>query len=145
MVIVELTRGLPYVYGERNGVHVSEVDYINRGRPPTCAELPNPPPRDRPRRSAPGSRRRSRMALAFSGHWRHAQRGLHLLLLESGVRDLGVHTEMLTDGIGELYQQAGFRAPGGSGPRQGRLTLRARFEQSVRRDAPQSRLPLLSG
>ena len=26
------------------------------------------------------------------------------LLLESGVRDLGVHTEMLTDGIGDLYK-----------------------------------------
>ena len=26
------------------------------------------------------------------------------LLLESGVRDLGVHTEMLTDGIADLYQ-----------------------------------------
>src|ERR1019366_5098613 len=26
------------------------------------------------------------------------------LLLESGVRDLGVHTEMLTDGIAELYK-----------------------------------------
>ena len=26
------------------------------------------------------------------------------LLLESGVRDLGVHTEMMTDGLAELYQ-----------------------------------------
>ena len=28
LVIVEMTRGLPYVYGERNSVHISEVDYI---------------------------------------------------------------------------------------------------------------------
>ena len=29
------------------------------------------------------------------------------LLLESGVQDLGVHTEMMTEGLGLLYRQAG--------------------------------------
>ena len=31
VVIVEVTRGLPYVFGEQNAVHVSEVDYIIEG------------------------------------------------------------------------------------------------------------------
>ena len=31
MVIVEVTEGLPYVYGEQNGVHRSEIDYFDRG------------------------------------------------------------------------------------------------------------------
>ena len=28
MVIVETSRGLPAVYGDQTGVHVSEVDYV---------------------------------------------------------------------------------------------------------------------
>jgi acyl-CoA hydrolase len=46
MVIVEVTHGLPYVYGEQNGVHVSEVDYIIEGDDQPAAELANPPPTD---------------------------------------------------------------------------------------------------
>ena len=46
MVIVETCRGLPYVYGEQNGVHVSEVDYVIEGDDAPAPELPNPPPSD---------------------------------------------------------------------------------------------------
>ncbi|MFX5684751.1 hypothetical protein ABTE42_21730, partial [Acinetobacter baumannii] len=45
-VIVEVSPGLPYVYCERNGVHVSEVDYIIAGDPDPATELPNAPPSD---------------------------------------------------------------------------------------------------
>jgi acyl-CoA hydrolase len=44
MVIVETTRGLPYVYGEQTGVRVSEVDYVIEGDDAPAPELPNPPP-----------------------------------------------------------------------------------------------------
>jgi len=104
MVIVELTRGLPYVYGERNGVHVSEVDYIIEGDHQPAAELPNPPPteidRAVARRIAAEIEDGACLQVGIGG----MPNAVCTLLLESGVRDLGVHTEMLTDGIGELYQ-----------------------------------------
>ena len=103
LVIVEVARGLPYVYGEQNGVHVSEVDYIIEGDDQPPAELPNPPPNDIDRAVA-------RLIAAEVEDGACLQIGIGgmpnavcALLRESGVRDLGVHTEMLTDGIAELY------------------------------------------
>src|SRR6187455_1632519 len=45
-VIVETSRGLPYVYGEQTGVHVSEVDYVIEGDDEPAPELANPVPRE---------------------------------------------------------------------------------------------------
>ncbi len=104
MVIVEVTRGLPYVYGEQNGVHVSEVDYIIEGDGQPAAELPNPQPteidRAVARRIAAEVEDGACLQVGIGG----MPNAVCTLLLESGVRDLGIHTEMLTDGIGELYK-----------------------------------------
>ena len=104
VVIVEVTRGLPYVFGEQNGVHVSEVDYIIEGDHQPAPELPNPPPNeiDRAiaRRIAAEVEDGSCLQIGIGG----MPNAVCTLLLESGVRDLGVHTEMLTDGIVELYK-----------------------------------------
>ena len=104
MVIVEVTDSLPRSYGERNGVHVSEVDYIVEAGASPLPELPNPPATEVDRAVA------ARIA-AEVGDGACLQVGIGAmpnavccLLLESGVRDLGVHTEMLTDGLGELYR-----------------------------------------
>lgn len=104
VVIVEVTDGLPYVYGVDNGVHVSEVDYIIEGDHRPAPELPNPSPTDADRAVA-------RLIAAEIEDGACLQIGIGAmpnavcsLLLESGVRDLGVHTEMLTDGIIDLYK-----------------------------------------
>jgi acyl-CoA hydrolase len=104
MVIVETTRGHPYVHGERTGVHVSDVDYIIEGDDAPAAELPNPPPSDIDRAVA-------RLIAAEVEDGACLQIGIGgmpnavcALLRESGVRDLGVHTEMLTDGLVDLYK-----------------------------------------
>ena len=104
MVVVEISDGLPYLHGVDNGLHVSEVDYViegDRGLPP---ELPNPPPCDADRAVA-------RLIAAGIGDGACLQVGIGAmpnavcsLLIESGVRNLGVHTEMLTDGIIDLYK-----------------------------------------
>jgi acyl-CoA hydrolase len=103
-VVVEVSPGLPYVHGESNGVHISEVDYIIEGDEQPPAELPNPPPSDIDRAVA-------RLITSEVEDGACLQIGIGgmpnavcTLLLESGVRDLGVHTEMLTDGIAELYK-----------------------------------------
>lgn len=104
VVIVEVTRGQPYVCGQHNGVHVSEVDYIIEGDHQSAAELSNPPPtevdRAVARQIAAEVEDGACLQIGIGG----MPNAVCSLLLESGVRDLGVHTEMLTDGIGDLYR-----------------------------------------
>ena len=102
-VVVEVTHGLPYACGVCNGVHADEVDYIIDGDNQDPPELPNPPPDDIDRAIA-------RQIAAEVDDGSCVQVGIGgmanavcTLLLESGARDLGVHTEMLTDGILALY------------------------------------------
>ena len=103
-VIVEVSQGLPYAVGVDNGVHISEVDYIVEGDHLSPAELPNPSPTDVDRAVA-------RLIAAEISDGDCLQIGIGgmpnavcALLQESGVRNLGIHSEMLTDGILDLYQ-----------------------------------------
>lgn len=104
IVVVEISEGLPYVYGADNGLHISEVDYVIDGDPGSPPELPNPLPCEADRAVA-------RLIAAEIGDGACLQIGIGgmpnavcALLLESGVRNLGVHTEMLTDGLIDLYK-----------------------------------------
>jgi len=103
-VIVKTSRGLPYVYGEETGLHVSEVDYMIEGDDAPAPELPNPPPTavDRAvgRQIAAEIRDGDCLQIGIGG----MPNAVCALLLESGVRDLGVHTEMMTDGLAALYK-----------------------------------------
>jgi acyl-CoA hydrolase len=104
MVIVEVTRGLPYCFGDQNGVHVGEVDYVIEGDHLPAAELPNPPPCDVDRsvaRRIAGEVEDGACLQIGIGAMPNAVCGL---LMESQVRDVGVHTEMLVDGIIDLYK-----------------------------------------
>jgi acyl-CoA hydrolase len=104
VVIVEVTEGMPYLYGAENGVHLGEVDYILEGDHRPAPELPNRPPTDADRAIA-------RLIAAEIEDGACLQVGIGAmpnavcsLLLDSGVRNLGVHSEMLTDGIIDLYK-----------------------------------------
>lgn len=104
IVIIEVSEGNPYVYGEGNGIHVSEVDYIITGDNAPATELPNPPPTDIDRAVA-------RQIASEIGDGDCLQIGIGgmpnavcLSLLESGIKNLGIHTEMMTDGIVALYK-----------------------------------------
>ena len=103
MVIVETTESLPYVHGTGNAIHVSEVDYIIHGDDTPLAVLPNPPPTEIDKSVG-------RLIAAEVDDGACLQIGIGgmpnavcSLLANSGVKDLGVHTEMMTDGIAELY------------------------------------------
>ena len=104
MVIVETSRGLPYVYGDETGVHVSEVDYIIEGDDAPSPELPNPPPTAVDcavgRVIAAHIEDGDCLQIGIGG----MPNAVCSLLLGSGVRDLGVHTEMMTDGLADLYK-----------------------------------------
>jgi acyl-CoA hydrolase len=103
-VIVEVSRELPWCHGEGNGVHLSEVDLIVDGGDIAPPELVSPPPSEIDR--AVG-----RLIAAEIGDGACLQIGIGGMpnavcaaLLEAGVRDLGIHSEMLTDGMVELYR-----------------------------------------
>ena len=104
LVIVETSRGLPYVFGEETGLHVSEVDYVIAGDDAPAPELPNPPATDVDaavaRRIAAEIEDGDCLQIGIGG----MPNAVCTLLLESGVKDLGIHTEMMTDGLAELYK-----------------------------------------
>ncbi len=104
IVIVEVSQGLPYVCGPENGIHISDVDYVIDGGSAAPPQIANPPPSDTDRAVA-------RLIAAEIDNGACLQIGIGAmpnavcsLLLESGVRELGLHTEMLTDGIIDLYK-----------------------------------------
>ena len=104
LVVVEISEGLPYVHGVDNGLHISEVDYVIAGDPGSPPELPNPPPSDADRAVA-------RLIAAEVDAGACLQVGIGAmpnaicsLLLDSGIPNLGIHTEMLTDGLIDLYK-----------------------------------------
>lgn len=102
-VIVEETRGLPHAFGDQNGVHVGEVDFIIEGDHAPPGQLPNPPISDVDRavaRQITGELMDGACIQIGVGGMPNA---VCSLLKDSGVQDIGVHTEMLTDGIADLY------------------------------------------
>ena len=104
MVIVEVSQGLPYAYGEQNGVHVTEVDYIIKGDDEPASELLNPPPNEVDRAVARQITAEIEDGACLQVGIGGMPNAVCTALLETGVRDLGVHTEMLTDGIAEIYR-----------------------------------------
>ena len=104
MVIVEINREMPYVFGKENGVHLKEVDFIIEGDHQRCAELPNPDPTEIDRtvatRIAAEIEDGSCLQIGIGG----MPNAVCCVLLESGVKELGIHTEMMTDGLGLLYR-----------------------------------------
>jgi len=103
-IIVEINKNLPYVYGEQTGVHISKVDYIIEGDDSPAPELPNPPVREVD--TAIGGLIAAEiedgdcLQVGIGG----MPNAVCAILLESGVQDLGVHTEMMTDGLADLYK-----------------------------------------
>lgn len=103
-VVVEVTRGLPYACGDRNSIHLGEVDYIVEGDDRDPPELSNPTPGEIDRAVARHITEEIEDGSCLQVGIGGMANAVCTLLLESGVRDLGVHTEMLTDGILELYE-----------------------------------------
>jgi len=104
ILVVETSTAIPSVYGVNNSVHISEVDYILEGDNQPLPELKSPPTSDVDRAVA-------RLIAAEVEDGSCLQIGIGgmpnavcSLLQHAGARDLGIHTEMLTDGLVELYQ-----------------------------------------
>jgi len=102
LVIVETNSAMPYCSGPDNFIPASDVDFVIEGDNASPPEIGNPPVSDIDRRIA------TRIA-AEVGDGACLQIGIGGMpnavcsfLKEAGVKDLGVHTEMLVDGIVDL-------------------------------------------
>lgn len=103
-VIVEVSHRLPHACGVEAGIRRDEVDYIIEGNDLAPAELPGAAPTavDQAvgRLIAAEVESGSCLQIGIGG----MPNAACSLLRDSGVRDLGIHTEMLTDGILDLYR-----------------------------------------
>ncbi len=104
IVVIETSSGNPYVHGVDTGIHISEVDYIIDGDNALAPELPNPAPTEIDRAVARYIVNEVENGACLQIGIGGMPNAVCALLLESGVDDLGVHTEMMTDGIAELYR-----------------------------------------
>jgi len=103
-VIVEESPGLSYVDGLGNAVHESEVDYVIAGDDGPPPEIPNPAPTAADRTVAELIAAEVEDGSCLQIGIGAMPNAVCCLLRETGVRDLGVHSEMLTDGIVDLYR-----------------------------------------
>jgi acyl-CoA hydrolase len=101
-VIVEVSPNLPYVFGPQNGMHISAVDYIIEGGDAGATELTNAPMSDVDRAVARSIAENVDDGACVQIGIGAMPNAVCTLLAQSGIKNLGIHTEMLTDGCIDL-------------------------------------------
>ena len=103
-IVIEVNPSYPRVLGCEEGVHASEVDCVIEGDGSPTPSLPAAPPTEVDKTVA-------RLIAAEIEDGACLQIGIGgmpnavcSMLKDAGVKDLGVHTEMLVDGMVELYE-----------------------------------------
>lgn len=104
IVILEVTNGLAYCHGVDNGVHVGEVDFVIDGDDAPASELPNPPLTEVDRAVGQFIASEIEDGACLQVGIGSMPNAVCAALFESGVRDIGIHSEMLTDGMVDLYK-----------------------------------------
>ncbi len=103
-VIVEECATVPLALGPGNFVHASEVDYIIAGDDRPLPELPAAPPTEVDRAVAAQIAAEIEDGACLQIGIGGMPNAVCSLLASGSVRDLGVQTEMMTDGIVEMYR-----------------------------------------
>jgi acyl-CoA hydrolase len=102
ILVVETSTTMPYVFGQEVGVHESEVDYVIEGSDDPMPEVPNPAATDVDRKVAALIAAEIEDGACLQIGIGGMPNAVCTLLCEAGVRDLGIHTEMLVDGMIDL-------------------------------------------
>ena len=104
IIVVEIDPSMPYLYGIDQGLHITQVDYVIDGTGQPLPELPQAPLTDADR--AVGALIASEIddGACLQIGIGAMPNAVCSVLLGSGVQNLGVHTEMLTEGIVDLYE-----------------------------------------
>lgn len=104
-LIVETCESLPHIAGEQEAVHVSEVDYVIDGGLGVANEIANPSISDVDRRVAERILGEiddgSCLQIGIGG----MPNAVCASLADSGIRELGIHTEMFVDSMVDLIEK----------------------------------------
>src|SRR5262245_23687205 len=102
VLIVETCEAMPYVYGVEESVHVSDVDFVIDGGADPVPEVANPSPTDVDHTVAGLIAAEIENGACLQIGIGGMPNAVCTLLKDAGVRDLGIHTEMLVDGMIDL-------------------------------------------
>lgn len=105
MIILEVNEHMPHVYGgQEDCIHISEVDVVVEGEHKPLAQLPVPPATEIDEKIAslllPYIPDGATIQLGIGG----MPNSVGKLMAESDLKDLGMHTELLSDGFVDLYE-----------------------------------------
>src|SRR5438093_8591300 len=104
VLIVETCESMPFVYGEQEFVHLSDVDHVIDGGAGSIPELGNPPVTDVDRRVAELIAAEIEDGACLQIGIGGMPNAVCVALKDAGVRDLGIHTEMFVDGMVDLVE-----------------------------------------
>lgn len=105
LIILEVNEHMPHVYGgQEDCIHISEVDVVVEGEHGPLAQLPIPPATEIDEKIAslllPHIPDGATIQLGIGG----MPNSVGKLMAESDLKDLGMHTELLSDGFVDLYE-----------------------------------------
>lgn len=105
LIILEVNEHMPHVYGgQEDCIHISEVDVVVEGEHKPLAQLPVPPATEIDEKIAslllPHIPDGAAIQLGIGG----MPNSVGKLMAESDLKDLGMHTELLSDGFVDLYE-----------------------------------------
>ncbi|NGM18943.1 4-hydroxybutyrate CoA-transferase [Roseomonas stagni] len=103
-IVLEVTPSLPRVHGSDVRVHATEVDFLIEGDATPTPELPNTVPTEVDRAVARLIAQEVEDGACLQIGIGGMPNAVCSLLLEAGVKDLGIHSEMLNDGLVALYR-----------------------------------------
>jgi acyl-CoA hydrolase len=104
VLVVETSPQLPYVYGGEESVHASEVDFVVEGVDAPPPELKNPEPTEVDRKVAAQIAAEIEDGACLQIGIGGMPNAVCTALRDAGHRDLGIHTEMLVDGMIDLIE-----------------------------------------
>lgn len=105
VVVVETNSNLPFCPGDRNErIHISQVTHVVEGENPPLLEIPFPAPTDVERKIAGHVMEHIRDGCCLQFGIGGVPNVVGSLLVESHLRDLGCHTEMLVDAYVDLFE-----------------------------------------
>lgn len=103
-VVIEENPALPVMYGGENAIHERDVHYVIAGDGAPPPELPNPPATDVDRAVAKLVAERIADGACLQIGVGGMPNAVCAQLDDAGVRELGIHTELLTESMLALYE-----------------------------------------
>jgi acyl-CoA hydrolase len=103
-VVIEENPALPVMYGSENAVHESDVQFVISGSGAPPPELPNPPATEVDLAVAKRIAERIENGACLQIGVGGMPNAVCAQLDDAGVKDLGIHTELLTESMLELYE-----------------------------------------